>query len=220
MSSDRHLRAVDDSYHAPDGVTLGTSGTGEVITPRGLVRAANLDSLLTQAARGSGAAFEQIYDNISGAVYGTALRVVRDPQLAEDVAQEALVEVWRTAARFRPDAGSARAWILTIAHRRAVDRVRSEQAHTTRLRHHGKPDDKQAPTDNVVDTMFAEWEAARVRAGLAELTELQREAIILAYYKGYTHREVSEALDIPLGTAKARLRDGLMKLRDMWEVAR
>jgi len=223
VNAARHLFAVSGSSDGENGANVGASGAGGVITPRSPVRAALLSELLTQVGRGSAPAFERLYDQISGTVYGVALRVVRDPHLAEDIAQEALVEVWRQAPRYRPDAGSARSWILTIAHRRAVDRVRSEQAHADRLRNHGAPDathgEEAGEPDQVVDFLYAEWEASRVRAGLAALTALQREAIELAYYQGYTHREVSEALNIPLGTAKARLRDGLIKLRDVWEVA-
>jgi RNA polymerase sigma-70 factor (ECF subfamily) len=157
-------------------------------------------------------------------VYGVALRVTRDAHLAEDVAQEALVEVWRTAPRFATERGSARAWILTIAHRRAVDRVRSEQAHTDRLRDHGADHVDTGPdlasADAAVDKVYAEWEAARVAAGLNRLTPLQREALELAYYKGLTHREVAVELNVPLGTAKTRLRDAMLSLKNAWEVER
>jgi RNA polymerase sigma-70 factor (ECF subfamily) len=188
-------------------------------------RGAELDELLTQTGRGSTAAFEQLYDAVAGSAYGVALRVVRDPAMAEDVAQEALLEVWRHAARFSRTSGSARSWILSIAHRRAVDRVRSEQAHTNRLKAHTDAAQASAasddePVDQVVDTLYAQWEAARLRAGMATLTELQREALQLTYFKGFTHREVSESLGVPLGTAKARVRDGLIKLRDVLEVDR
>ena len=181
--------------------------------------AATLGELLTLAGRGSSTAFEKVYDHVAGAVYGVALRVVRDPELARDVAQEALVEVWRLAPRYRPDAGSAKAWILTIAHRRAVDAVRSEQALRERSLALGAAvvGETGGEPDAVVDVQYAAWAAARVRSGLAGLTSLQREALELAYYKGYTHVEVAEALGVPLGTAKARLRDGLIKLRDLWE---
>lgn len=175
--------------------------------------------LLLDVGRGSVPAFERLYDAVAGSVFGIALRVVRDPDLAEDVAQEALADVWRLAPRYRPDAGSARSWILTIAHRRAVDRVRSEQADKARLEREPAPASGSEEPDVVVDVMYAQWEAARVRAAFAALTPLQRGALELAFYKGYTHREVAQALEVPLGTAKARLRDGLIKMRDALEVS-
>lgn len=177
-----------------------------------------LTELLTRAGRGDEQAFAGLYDAVAGAVYGVALRVLRSPALAEEVSQDVLVEVWQHAARFDPAAGSARAWILTMAHRRAVDRVRSEQAHTDRLRDHGQRFAATAPEpDDVVDVSYREWRAERVRQGLAQLTHKQREALDLAFTKGYTHTELATSLGIPLGTAKARVRDGLMKLRSLWE---
>ncbi|WP_296667570.1 sigma-70 family RNA polymerase sigma factor [Demequina sp.] len=178
-----------------------------------------LADLLVRAGRGDTAAFELLYNRLAGSVHGLAVRIVRDPQIAEDVAQEALVEVWRQAARFRPEQGSARSWVLTIAHRRAVDRVRTEQAHSNRLVAHGARHSASVEDqDTVVDTMHAEWQAARVRQGLEVLTPLQREALELTYYKGYTNRQLAESLGIPLGTAKARIRDAVIRLRDAWEV--
>mgnify|MGYP000462919039 CR=1 FL=1 len=201
---ERRLRAVPATAATP-----GAPATG----------ADELADLLVQSGRGDAEAFERLYDRLAGSVHGLALRIVRDPQIAEDVAQEALVEVWRQAARYRPGRGSARAWVLTIAHRRAVDRVRSEQAHADRLMVHGP---RHAPDlddqDAVIDQMHAEWQAARVRQGLEQLTALQREALELTYYKGYTNRQLADSLGIPLGTAKARIRDALIRLRDGWEV--
>jgi RNA polymerase sigma-70 factor (ECF subfamily) len=173
-----------------------------------------LRPLLLDVGRGSASSFEALYDAIAGSVFGIALRVLRDPHLAEDVAQEALLEVWRMAPRYRPDAGSARAWILTIAHRRAVDRVRTEQALKARDQREAAPASGGYEIDEAVDVMYAQWEAARVRAAFAAVTPLQRQALELAFYRGLTHREVALELGVPLGTAKARLRDGLIRLRD------
>lgn len=205
------MERADDGRRAQDAPAPAAA------SPRAAADA--LGELLAQVGRGSAPAFERLYNEVAGSVFGIAMRVVRDAHLAEDVAQEALVEVWRLAPRYRPDAGSARAWILTIAHRRAVDRVRAEAAHAARLSREQSPGVvAESGPDAVVDVMYAQWQAARVKAGFAALTALQREALELAFYKGYTHREVAEALQIPLGTAKARLRDGLIKMRDMWEV--
>ncbi len=220
MRGERHLRAVHGDGDSPDARSGVPSSPSDGSAPRPRARDA-LDELLARVGRGDQDAYDALYSAVAGSVLGLAVRIVRDREMAEDVAQEVLVDVWHRAARYRPEAGSARSWILTIAHRRAVDRVRSEQAHATRLRTHGSvPESTPEEQETVVDSMQREWESARVRSGLAQLTHRQREALHLAYYRGFTHREVAEALDVPLGTAKARIRDGLMRLRDLWEVDR
>ncbi|MFA9432746.1 ECF RNA polymerase sigma factor SigK [Egicoccus sp. AB-alg2] len=176
------------------------------------------DDLLLDVARGDQAAYAALYDRIAGLVYGIVRRVVRDPAQSEEVAQEVLVEVWRTAARFDPDRGSAHTWILTMAHRRAIDRVRSEQASRDRTHRVGQGQ-QQREYDAVSEEVEVAFEHEQVRAALATLTDLQREAVELAYYKGYTYREVAELLDTPLGTIKTRMRDGLIRLRDAMGVA-
>ena len=171
--------------------------------------------LLRRVARGDERAFAALYDQLAPRVYGLVLRVVRDPAMAEEVTQEVLVEAWRMAARFDPAKGSAVSWLLTIAHRRAVDRVRSEQAGAARLRKVATVD---TPYDEVVEQATARIERQQVRRCLSGLTDLQREAILLAYYNGYTYREVSELLQTPLPTVKTRMRDGMIRLRDCLEV--
>jgi RNA polymerase sigma-70 factor, ECF subfamily len=121
--------------------------------------------------------------------------------------------VWRTATRFDASRGSAQTWVLTMAHRRAVDRVRSEQASRNRNDRVGHRDQSRA-FDEVAEQVETSLEQDQVREALEALTELQREAVELAYYKGYTYREVAEVLDAPLGTIKTRMRDGLIRLRD------
>ena len=167
--------------------------------------------LLRKVARGDEAAFAALYDELAPRIYGLARRILRDPAQAEEVAQEALVEVWRTAARYDPAKGSAMSWALTIAHRRAVDRVRSEQASTERERRLAT---EERPYDEVVEEATARLERQQVQRCLEGLTELQREAITLAYYRGYSYREVAELLDTGLPTVKTRMRDGLIRMRD------
>lgn len=167
-----------------------------------------------EVAKGDQAAFANLYDRIDGQVFGLVRRVLRDPSQSEEVMQEVLLEVWRQATRFDAGRGSAAGWIMTMAHRRAVDRVRSEQASRVREDHVGALDAAMAPFDEVTEGVEARLEQQQVRSALGGLTALQREAIELAYYGGYTYREVAELLDTPLGTVKTRLRDGLIRMRD------
>lgn len=169
--------------------------------------------LLLRVARGDQEAFELLFRHVAGAVLGVARRVLRDPEQAQEVAQEVMVEVWRTAPRFDPDRGSVMTWVLTMAHRRAVDRVRSAQASTDR-EHRVARQEHVTPFDEVAEAVEARFERQQVRTALGSLTEVQREAVELAYYGGLTQREVATLLGLPLGTVKTRMRDGLIRLRD------
>ena len=171
----------------------------------------SLEAALAAVARGDEAAFAVVYDRAAPAVLGLARRILRDPAQSEEVMQEVLLEVWRTAARFDPASGSAAAWIAMLAHRRAVDRVRSEQRAAQR--------EVRAATaaiayDEVADAVEASLDRERVRRCLGGLTELQRESVTLAYYGGYSYREVAQLLGVAVGTVKTRMRDGLIRLRD------
>ena len=173
----------------------------------------HLTRLLRSAAKGDEAAFAAFYDETAARTHGLVLRVLRSPAQAEEVTQEVYLDVWRQAARYDPDRGSPLSWLMTMAHRRAVDRVRSSQSATARdesyeARH------REAPFDTTAESATARLEAHRVRAALKKLSDTQREAVSLAYLGGYTHREVASLLDLPLGTAKTRIRDGLIRLRD------
>ncbi|MFI0485447.1 sigma-70 family RNA polymerase sigma factor [Actinomadura sp. 9N215] len=179
--------------------------------PHGDAPPPDLAELLGRVARGDQDAFAQVYEHLSGPVYGVALRVVRDPAQAEEVAQDVLVELWRKASHYRPERGTAMAWALTVAHRRAVDRVRSSQADRDREERTPAP----APDyDDVAEQVGTRLEHQQVRRCMRGLTETQRESITLAYYGGYTYREVSELLGVGLPAVKTRMRDGLIRLRD------
>jgi RNA polymerase sigma-70 factor (ECF subfamily) len=177
------------------------------------------NALLQLVARGDEAAFEKLYDVVIGPVFGLIRRVVRDPAQSEEVAQEVMVELWRTAARYSPDRGSAMTWVMTMAHRRAVDRVRSAQSSADRETRVVNSEAAR-PFDEVAEQVTTRLEHEQVRRCLGTLTDLQRESIMLAYYGGRTYREVGELLETPLGTIKTRLRDGLIRLRDCLGVAR
>ncbi|KRB76561.1 RNA polymerase subunit sigma [Nocardioides sp. Root190] len=179
----------------------------------------DLGGLLKLSARGDTVAFSQLYDATASRIHGLVVRVVRDRAQAEEVTQEVFLEVWRQSGRFDPERGSALSWLMTIAHRKAVDRVRSAEAASRRdvayEQHNQVPDH-----DVTAEAAHASLEARRVRAALTHLTTVQREAIELAYFGGYTHTEVAALLDLPVGTAKTRIRDGLIRLRDTIGVGR
>lgn len=174
---------------------------------------ADLAALLRASARGDQTAFAQFYDATCARAYGLALRVVRNPAHAQEVTQEAYLEVWRHSARHDASRGSALAWLMTIVHRAAVDRVRSTES-ATRRDQVWERESRPVDHDQTLETAQASLEGQRVRRAIAELTPLQRQAIELAYFGGYTHTEVAALLEVPLGTAKTRIRDGLIRLRD------
>jgi RNA polymerase sigma-70 factor (ECF subfamily) len=175
--------------------------------------AAHLAELLRRASRGDEGAFAEWYDATSARAFGLAVRVLRDPAQAEEVTQESYLECWRHAARFDSAKGSAISWLLTIVHRKAVDRVRSAESAGRRDVAYGQRE-RSVPHDETAEAAAASIEATRVRAALADLTAKQREAVELAFLGGYTHTEVASMLDLPIGTAKTRIRDGLIRLRD------
>lgn len=172
---------------------------------------ADLAVLLGQVALGDGAAFEAVYDHVSGPVFGLVRSLLRDVAQSEEVTQEVLLEVWRTAARFDARRGSAFTWVMTLAHRRAVDRVRSARAAAEREERAAVA---VAAADDVAEEAVARLQREQVRRCLDSLTQLQREAVTLAYYGGYTYQQVAGLLGVALGTVKTRMRDGLIRLRD------
>ncbi len=176
----------------------------------------DLDRLLLAAGRGDRQAFAAVYDAVAGQVFGLVRRVVRDDAISEEVTQDVFLEVWRTAPRFDPDRGRATTWVLTMAHRRAIDRVRSEQAHRDRTERAGIAARRPA-YDATADEVEVRDDHRRVNAALVAMTDLQREAVELAYFDGLTYRQVAEKLGVPLGTVKTRMRDGLSRVRNALE---
>jgi RNA polymerase sigma-70 factor, ECF subfamily len=177
---------------------------------------AGIDELLGRVARGDLASFDQLYDTISPVVYGLARRVVRDEARSEDVTQEVFLEVWRKATGFDPGKGRARTWILTIAHRKAVDAVRRNESHKKQDQHAALDERSH---DGPADALIEAEEHGAVRGCLDTLTDLQLESVRLAYFNGYTYAQVATLLEKPLPTIKTRMRDGLIRLRDCLEGA-
>jgi RNA polymerase sigma-70 factor (ECF subfamily) len=177
------------------------------------VSSTDLDALLRRVAHRDADAFAQLYDATRSRVYGMVCRVLRDRGYSEETTQDVYLQVWRTAESYDPASGSALAWLLTLAHRRAVDRVRSEQAATQRDSRYGSAN-VERDTDSVTDAVLSGEDRRRVTACLDGLTDIQRECIELAYYQGMTYVQVSERLSANLATVKSRMRDGLRGLRN------
>jgi RNA polymerase sigma-70 factor, ECF subfamily len=182
----------------------------------GVGSGADLAAQIGLVARGDATAFEAVYELVAPAVFGIVRRVIRDPAQSEEVTQDVMLEVWRTASKFDVGRGSATAWVMMLAHRRAVDRVRSASKQSERERRTAAAD---IPYDEVAEAVESRLERERVRRCLGALTELQRESVTLAYYGGYTYGQVAILLGIPTGTVKTRMRDALIRLRDCLGVA-
>ena len=163
--------------------------------------------------RETSGAFSELYDGVSARLFGLVRRLVVDPAQSEEVTQEVFLEIWQSAARFQPERGSALSWMFTLAHRRAVDRIRSAQASRDRDTRIGIRD-LPIDTDVVSEAAELRVENERVQRALTELTDVQRQAVSLAYYSGFSHSEIADELSVPIGTVKTRIRDGMIRLRD------
>ncbi|ORX16675.1 RNA polymerase subunit sigma [Mycolicibacterium wolinskyi] len=177
-----------------------------------------LDALLRRVAQRDVDAFAAFYDHTRSRVFGLVTRVLRDPGYSEETTQDIYLQVWNTAGSYNPDAGSPLAWLMTLAHRRAVDRVRSEQAASQRESRYGAAN-VETPADHVADSVITLDEHRRVSDCLDSLTDAQRECIHLAYYDGLTYSQVSQRLAANLATIKSRMRDAIRGLRNCLGVA-
>ena len=186
--------------------------------PAGPVTERPLEDLLVHVAGGDRQAFSELYDRLSSRVFGLVKRLLIDYSQSEEVTQEIFLEIWQSASRYEPNKGSATSWILTMTHRRAVDRIRASQASRDRDSKVGIRD-WEPEVDSVAEVVEITIENERVKEAMTRLTELQRQAVTLAYYGGYSHSEVSALLRVPIGTVKTRLRDGMIRLRDELGVA-
>ena len=193
-----------------DGVDVPEDGTEQVD---------HVGALLVRVAGGDQSAFADLYDMVSSRVFGLILRVLVDRAQSEEVLQEVFLELWQSAGRFAPNKGQGRSWVFMIAHRRAVDRVRAAQASADRDVRIGSRDLAVAH-DEVAEQVELKIEGTRVAGAVATLPAIQREAIALAYYGGYSQSEIAALLGVPLGTIKTRMRDGLSRLRTEMGVTR
>ncbi len=168
--------------------------------------------LLVRIADGDQVAFAELYDALSPRVFGLILRVIVNRSQGEEVLQEVFLEIWQSASRFAPNKGQGRSWVMTIAHRRAVDRVRASQSSADRDVKAGLRDIGVAH-DSVAERAELGIEGEKVVEALSGLPEAQREALVLAYYGGYSQNEIAALVGAPLGTIKTRMRDGMIRLR-------
>lgn len=196
---------VMDIPNAPNPEATAPPGTAADVNHR-------LGPLLERIAEGDQSAFAEFYALTSRRVFGMARRVLIDVELSEDTTQEVFLQVWQNASKFNPEAGSPLAWLMTISHRRAVDKVRSSQSSTDREARYGASS-QEIDHDSVSDEVGSRLEAEAVVRCLATLTATQQEAVRLAYYGGLTYREVAEKLNAAIPTIKSRIRDGLIRLK-------
>lgn len=183
------------------------------MTVRESLEARTLADLITRSAAGDRAAFAELYDRTSPRVYGLALRILRDPWFAEDVTQDVFLHVWQAASSFTVGRGSAASWLTTIAHHRAVDRVRSEQARLDRERRYASHTNMIC-TDQVAEEVERRDERRALSDQLQLLSAVQRQSLRLSYYEGFSHREISQRLQVTVSAVKSRVRDGIIRLRE------
>lgn len=195
-------------------VFRGIEGTARAMTIEGMMESERRkdgeeEQLLRRLAAGDVESFGMIYDRYSRSVYSLAWKMLGDAQAAQEVTQEVFEAIWRGARAYAPGRGSARTWILAMAHHKSVDAMRRQRVRASEPLSEAHPDDA-----DVVALAMRAVEGAAVRAALATLSEAQRAVVVLAYYGGYTQQEIARRLGVPLGTVKTRIRDGLQKLRD------
>ena len=174
------------------------------------------EALLGLVVIGRAEALEVLYDRYSRPVYSLVLGLLREPAIAEEVTQEVFLRVWMKASSFKSESGKAKTWILSIAHHRAIDRLRQ-----------GRNRQKESPLDELLEsgwqmgteagaiekTAILQEEGEHIQEGLSQLPEEQRQVLVLGYYRGFTQAEIAKGLNVPLGTVKTRMRLGIQKLR-------
>ncbi len=178
------------------------------------------EALLKAIAEGAFWAMEQLYHRYSRMLYSLAYHMVSDPQIAEDLTQDSFLAIWRRASSYSPQSGAARSWLVSIVHHRSIDYLRSVRRRSTTMKEAPLEEielDERVAFPDVWDSVWRSVQSAQVKAGLRKLPPEQRLVIELAYFQGWTHTEVAEGLQLPLGTVKARMRLGLIHLKRILE---
>ena len=173
-------------------------------------QAAQMVDLMCRTAQGNHQAFAELYDLTVRRVYGAVLQVLRSSEHAEEVTQEVYAELWQQAARYSPSKGSVIGWMVMVARRRAVDRVRSVSSEVARAERYAGVVEPEI--DDVWDRTVQKQDIERVREGLRSLTDLENEALTLAYYEDLTQSQIAARLNVPLGTVKSRTRAAMKRL--------
>ena len=174
-------------------------------------------ALLKRNGVGDRQSFEQLYERFSGVLFSTAYRVLNNQEAAEDVLQEVFVQIWEKAPLYDPERGKPLTWAITLARNKAIDRLRSMQRRN-RLQDDVEKESQtleQFDDKSSVDAVDAMEKSALVRGAIKKLSNDHREAIELAFFSGLTQTEIADRLGEPLGTVKARIRRGMMKLREV-----
>jgi RNA polymerase sigma-70 factor (ECF subfamily) len=174
------------------------------------------EDLISLVAQGDAEAFAVLYDRHSRAAYSLAYRMMGERQAAEDLAQDAFLKVWRSATSYRADRGSVRTWLLSIVHNRGIDQLRSLASRRRTQEKIEASTPKSQPSEASAES-WRNSQREQVREALSTLPKEQLKILELAYFSGYTHVEIAELLDVPLGTVKGRMRLGLKKIRDYFD---
>ena len=198
----------------PRGSAAGTGAPGAAAPGSGSYEGLDDRALVARVSEGDGGALEALYGRYGRACYGLARRILVDEQLAQDAVQEVFLTVWRDASRFDASRGGFSTWLLSMTHHKAVDSVRREENLRKRRTTADALEDRESDAPKVDDAVWSLLRRERVREVLKTLPEPQREALTLAYFGGYTQREIAGLTDTPLGTVKTRMLAGMRRMKE------
>jgi RNA polymerase sigma-70 factor, ECF subfamily len=174
------------------------------------------ENLISFVGQGDAEAFTTLYDRHSHAAFSLAYRVMGERQAAEDLVQDTFLKLWRSATSYRPERGSVRTWLLSIVRNRGIDQIRSQASRRRTQETFEASAPRSQPSEAFAETL-RNSQRNQVREALDTLPPEQLKILELAYFSGYTHVQISELVDVPLGTMKGRMRLGLKKMRDYFD---